>query len=80
MVHSAKGLILDATSFVRIIPAIIFIILDGKIKTHILYNCNKDTVTERKGLSRIVNEELNIEDFKFKDVLDNQPPLDFSII
>ena len=50
-IHSAKGQILDATSFVRIIKPIFFIISDGKIKTHIMYITSTSIHTDRKGLS-----------------------------
>ena len=50
-VHSAKGHLLDGTSFVRIIKPIFFIISDGKIKTHIMDITSASIHTDRKGLS-----------------------------
>ena len=53
---SAKGLILDATSFVRIISAIIFIISDGKIKTRIFY------------ITRIQSEREKVVNWKMRNL------------
>ena len=50
-IHSAKGLILDAMSFVKIIS-------DGEIKTHILFITRIQSQTEKDCQRE--NKELNI--------------------
>ena len=66
---------MDATSFVRIISAIIFIISDGKIKTRIFYITRIQSEREKVVNRQMRNLNLKIYQALVWDILSFQPPL-----